>query len=347
MVPRVDVDATAAAKQTHHRGVDDAEVEAELVPHLLLPLHLERRRADDQNLPGAVPDDEFEGHHPRLDGLAQAHVVGDQKVDPWHLDRPHDGIKLVVFDVDAGAKRRLDVPHVRRGGCPPADGIEKSVESVGWIKAGRFGQGDLFDDPGTGLELPDDLDFFAQPVIFDGCQRDEGLRVGDPMQTAGRQRARYDFVDDPVAGPNADQLPLLRGAGKCRRHALVPRRNRTWQHESSLCCKSTSTILNDVIRPHKHVPKATSAIRRRVRELRKAKAPQIECSGARSAFRSRTTRRPRTKVEFGDYPSEKLLRKPANALDADPDELFLLAQIVPSRIRERVLARHDTFLKLG
>ncbi len=167
VVPRVDVDAPAAAKIPHQRGVHDAEVEAELVPHLLLPLDLKRGRADDQDLPGAVPDDEFEGHHPRFDGLAEAHVVGDQQVDPRHLDRPHHRIKLVVLDVDAGAERRLDVPHVSRGRRTPAHGIEKGVELVGRIEAGGVGQGDLLDDPGPRLKLPDDLEFFAQAVVFD------------------------------------------------------------------------------------------------------------------------------------------------------------------------------------
>ena len=64
VVPRVDMDASAAAGGPHDRGVDDAEVEPELVPHLLLPLDLERRRADDQDLPGPVTDDEFEGTIP-------------------------------------------------------------------------------------------------------------------------------------------------------------------------------------------------------------------------------------------------------------------------------------------
>ena len=58
--------------------------------------------------------------------------------------------------------------------------------------------------------------------------------VGDPIQSAGRRRAGNDFVDDPVAGPNADQLPVFRGAGECRRHAVLPRRIRTWQHEMQL-----------------------------------------------------------------------------------------------------------------
>ena len=37
-----------------------------------------------------------------------------------------------------------------------------------------------------------------------------GLGVGDPLQTAGRQSAGDDLVDDPVTGSNADKLTLFR-----------------------------------------------------------------------------------------------------------------------------------------
>ena len=127
---------------------------------------------------------------PGLDGLAEAHVVGDEQVDPRHLDGPDHRVELVVLDVDAAAERRLDVLHVGRGGGPPADGVEEGVELVGRVEAGRLGQGDLLDDPGPRLELPDDLQFFAQAVVLDGRQGDEVLRVGDAVQAGRRQRAR-------------------------------------------------------------------------------------------------------------------------------------------------------------
>ena len=76
--PRVDVDAPPAPQVPHQLAIDDAEVEPELVPHLVPPLDLERGRADDQDPPSPVPDDQFEGDEARLDGLAEAHVVGDR-----------------------------------------------------------------------------------------------------------------------------------------------------------------------------------------------------------------------------------------------------------------------------
>ena len=53
------------------------------------------------------------------------------------------------------------------------------------------------------------------------------------------------------------------------------------------------------------------------------------------------------KLDFSDYPSEKLIRKLAKALGGDTDELLLLAEKVPDEIRRRVIQRPDAFRKLA
>src|SRR5208337_231780 len=130
VTPWVDVNAPFASQVTHQFAIDDAEVEPELVPHLVPPLDLKRSRADDEYSARTVADDEFERDEPRLDGLAQAHVVGDQEVDPRHLDGPDDRIELIVLDVDARTERRLDVPQVGCRSSSPSNGIEKGIEPV-------------------------------------------------------------------------------------------------------------------------------------------------------------------------------------------------------------------------
>ena len=49
------------------------------------------------------------------------------------------------------------------------------------------------------------------------------------------------------------------------------------------------------------------------------------------------------KLSFGEFPSDELIVKLAKALDADPDELLLLAEKIPEAIRKRVLERPDVF----
>lgn len=48
-------------------------------------------------------------------------------------------------------------------------------------------------------------------------------------------------------------------------------------------------------------------------------------------------------MTYGEYPSEALIHRLAHALEADEDELLVLAKRVPERIRKRVLQRPDVF----
>lgn len=53
------------------------------------------------------------------------------------------------------------------------------------------------------------------------------------------------------------------------------------------------------------------------------------------------------KLHFGDYPSEKFIHKLAEQLNADEDELLLLADKVPTSIRKRIRQRPELFRKLA
>ena len=53
------------------------------------------------------------------------------------------------------------------------------------------------------------------------------------------------------------------------------------------------------------------------------------------------------KLSFGEFPGEDLIRRLAFALDADPDELLLLAEKIPEAIRRRILQRPDVFRRMA
>lgn len=53
------------------------------------------------------------------------------------------------------------------------------------------------------------------------------------------------------------------------------------------------------------------------------------------------------KLDFADYPGYALIVKLAKALDADEDELLILGEKIPDKIRRRVLERPEAFLKLA
>jgi transcriptional regulator with XRE-family HTH domain len=86
----------------------------------------------------------------------------------------------------------------------------------------------------------------------------------------------------------------------------------------------------------------------RIRELRQAKNLTLRDV----AMKVRVSHTYLSKIEnqrlsFGEYPSDDLIVKLARALDADPDELLILAQKVPDAIRKRVLQRPDVFRRLS
>lgn len=49
------------------------------------------------------------------------------------------------------------------------------------------------------------------------------------------------------------------------------------------------------------------------------------------------------RLSYGDYPSDALIHRLADALDVDETELLLLAKRIPKQVERRVLQRPDAF----
>jgi transcriptional regulator with XRE-family HTH domain len=88
--------------------------------------------------------------------------------------------------------------------------------------------------------------------------------------------------------------------------------------------------------------------RQRVRALRTAKGLSLRALGQRVgvsfAYISKVEN---SKCDYADYPSANLICRLAVALDADEEELLLLAQRIPEPIRRRVFERPDAFRLLA
>jgi transcriptional regulator with XRE-family HTH domain len=85
----------------------------------------------------------------------------------------------------------------------------------------------------------------------------------------------------------------------------------------------------------------------RIRELRKAKNfSQRDLATKVGVNFTYISKIENEKLDFGDYPSEDLIRKLAKALRADADELLILAEKIPEAIKKRVIQRPDVFRKL-
>lgn len=53
------------------------------------------------------------------------------------------------------------------------------------------------------------------------------------------------------------------------------------------------------------------------------------------------------KLHFGDYPSAKFIHRLAEELEADENELLLLADKVPADIRQRIRERPEAFRRIA
>ena len=86
----------------------------------------------------------------------------------------------------------------------------------------------------------------------------------------------------------------------------------------------------------------------RLRDLRKAKSLSqralAEIVGINFTYLSKIENE---KLDFAQFPSEDLIRKLANSLNGDVDELLLLARKIPEPIKRRVIERPDAFRKIA
>ena len=101
----VGVQAVRAPDLGHPLAVDDDEVEAELLAHLVGPLHRQAWRTHDHHAAGPVPQQQFLDDQPRLDRLAQADVVGQQQVRPGRPQRAAQRLQLVGLHVGTRPER--------------------------------------------------------------------------------------------------------------------------------------------------------------------------------------------------------------------------------------------------
>ena len=86
----------------------------------------------------------------------------------------------------------------------------------------------------------------------------------------------------------------------------------------------------------------------KIRSLRKARnLSQRDLAGKVRVNFSYVSKIENERLDFGDYPSEELILKLAKALEADADELLILAKKIPESVRKRVIQRPDVFRKLA
>lgn len=82
----------------------------------------------------------------------------------------------------------------------------------------------------------------------------------------------------------------------------------------------------------------------KIRELRTTKGFTLRALGERvGVSHAYISKVENGRLDFGDYPSEDLIRRLAAALEADEEELLLLAEKIPAAIRRRIFERPEAF----
>lgn len=76
----------------------------------------------------------------------------------------------------------------------------------------------------------------------------------------------------------------------------------------------------------------------KIRQLRKAKElSQRDLASKVKVNFTYISKIENEKLDFGDYPSEELILKLARVLDADADDLLILAEKIPESLKKRVM----------
>jgi len=184
--------------------VHDLEAQRELGDHLLGPLLLQRGGADHQDAADALAGEQLLDHHACLDGLAQAHVVGQQHVHARHAQRPHNRLKLVVLYLDGPPERSLQRKSLKHRGERPAAGQQERLEPSRWIPGVRPRQPQAVVYHRVDLVLPDDVQGFPHHVVIHGLQPHPVL-----SGLAWLDRSRPDVLNYEVAVTNTNQLALF------------------------------------------------------------------------------------------------------------------------------------------
>lgn len=88
----------------------------------------------------------------------------------------------------------------------------------------------------------------------------------------------------------------------------------------------------------------TQTFGQRIKELRKAKGLSQRAVAAQVGINfTYLSKIENDRVDFAAFPSEDTIRKLAKVLEADVDELLLMAEKIPDHIRKRVLEKPEAF----
>jgi hypothetical protein len=183
--PRVDAVASFLTYSLNVGPVEYLKSEPESTLKLILPLEKHRRRTSNYDFPYPATEQQFAGYKPSLDGLAEADVIGDEKIDAGEQKCFPERFQLIGVDLNARPKRRLKESRIGGGYAVPAKGMEEGAEKAGLIKALLADglPGFVAKDLGVELKPPDNFEFFPLGIVVKAGKADN--RIGSPAIPLG------------------------------------------------------------------------------------------------------------------------------------------------------------------
>jgi hypothetical protein len=116
-----------------------------------------------------------------LDGLAEAHIIGEEDVCARHAQAANQRVELIILEFDPAPKWRLKGSAIGRGDRAPTNGIQEGVKDNGIVKACWLRQRAPFERSCGRLDLPDNLQGLAGALVIDRRKGDQMLRLSRPM----------------------------------------------------------------------------------------------------------------------------------------------------------------------
>lgn len=175
--PGVRREAALLPHAPHVVPIEDDEGEAETLVQLLFPLQQHRRRRGHDDAADALAHEQLTNDEARLDRLAKAHVVGDEKIDARQQQRLPKRLELIRVDADAGAIGRLEQLRIRGGDRVPAQRVVVGAELARIVELSlrqlRPVRG--ADALRVNFLLPENLELLPFSVVFEAGEPDKSL----------------------------------------------------------------------------------------------------------------------------------------------------------------------------
>lgn len=189
--PRIHAESPFASPRIDVRLVEDGEAETKSLSKLVAPLQNDGRGRCNDDALHALAQQQFLQYEASFDGLAKAHVIGDEEVHAGQGESFAERFELVALGHDSGAQGGLKEGGI--GGCHATPAQRVQVGSKGaWVVGRGIGANRGFsggNDASIHFGFPDDIQALALGVVIYASERNDGGFVRRVEDVLHKERA--------------------------------------------------------------------------------------------------------------------------------------------------------------